>query len=292
MNVSTITHSRKFKIGIFSAFLLVSALAWFGMWLYGQYYVSTDDAYINANIVQIAPRISGKIIKIAVKNNQHVAKDQLLFQIDPVPFQVALNYAQAQVEMRSAELTRATNAEKRSVELVQKKFLSAQDSDNSIAALKSAQSGFDAAKANLEQAKLNMQYTNVYAPTSGWLTNFNIREGDIVATDQSLFALIDDNEFWADANFKETEMSHIKPGQSANIATDLYPDHKFTGFVESISGGAGSAFSLLPPQNATGNWVKVTQRVPVKVRIVDTDPNYPMRVGISANVTIYLQSTT
>jgi membrane fusion protein (multidrug efflux system) len=105
-----------------------------------------------------------------------------------------------------------------------------------------------------------------------------------------LFALISNSEFWVDANFKETELEHIHPGQLANIYVDMYPGHTFSGVVESISGGTGSAFSLLPPQNATGNWVKVAQRVPVRIRVLNPEQDFPLRIGTSASVRISLRS--
>lgn len=292
MNFKELTHAKYFKHFAILTFIVFSFLGWLTVHIYGEYFSSTDDAYINANVVQIAPRVTGKIDKVNVSNNQHVDKGQILFTIDAVPFQTALDYAQSQVQLQQAQLTKAANTSQRIQELFIKKYASQQDSDNAIAALKTAQSSLAAANANLIQAQLNLGYTVVKAPVSGWLTNFNLREGDIVTIDQPLFALVDESEFWADANFKETEMENIKPGQHATIVTDLYPKHEFSGFVESISSGAGNAFSLLPPQNATGNWVKVTQRVPVKVRIINPDPNYPLRVGVSANVTIDLNSTT
>ena len=99
-----------------------------------------------------------------------------------------------------------------------------------------------------------------------------------------LFTIIGDGEYWVDANFKETELERVQPGQQARVVVDMYRDHEFKGEVESLSAGSGQAFSLLPAQNASGNWVKVTQRVPVRVRIVDPDPNYPLRVGTTASV--------
>lgn len=292
MHFRELTHAKYFKHFAILTFVIISFLGWLIFHIYGTYFSSTDDAYINANIVQIAPRVSGKIDKINVSNNQYVTKGQVLFTIDSVPFQTALDYAQSQVQLQQAQLTKAANSAQRIQELLVKKYASQQDSDNAIAALKTAQSGLAAANANLTQAQLNLNYTVIKAPVTGWLTNFSLREGDVVTIDQPLFALVDDSEFWADANFKETEMENIRPGQHATIVTDLYPNHEFNGFVESISSGAGNAFSLLPPQNATGNWVKVTQRVPVKVRISNPDPKYPLRVGVSANVTIDIHSTS
>ncbi len=281
-------QSSKFKRIIIIVFFVLSGLVWFGVREYKHHYLSTDDAYVNANVVQITPRITGKVIKLYVSNNQYVKKDQRLFDIDPEPFQLAIDSAQAQLAMSSAELENALLTKNRTLALVPKKFLSRQDGDNAIANFKAATAKAELAKAALAQANLNLTYTNVTAPTSGWVTNVSLRTGDIVTENQALFALISDEEFWVDANFKETEMAAIKPKQTAIIVTDLYPNHRFTGVVESISGSSGAAFSLLPPQNATGNWVKVTQRVPVRVRVLTPDTALPLRVGTSATVTINL----
>ncbi|MDB6097285.1 MAG: secretion protein HlyD family protein, partial [Francisellaceae bacterium] len=123
----------------------------------------------------------------------------------------------------------------------------------------------------------------------GQITNFSLVSGTQVQTGQALFALIKQEGFWVDVNFKETELINIKPGQTANIQFDIYPKLTFKGKVESISGGTGTVFSLLPPQNATGNWVKVTQRVPVKVLIVNKEKELVLPVGISASVRVNLK---
>lgn len=100
----------------------------------------------------------------------------------------------------------------------------------------------------------------------------------------ALFTIISDEEYWVDANFKETELDRVHPGQHAQIVVDMYRHHPFEGAVQSLSGGSGSAFSLLPAQNATGNWVKVTQRVPVRIRVLNPDPAFPLRIGTTASV--------
>lgn len=286
-----LTSSRNFKKYIIILFFLVSGVSWFASRLYSNYYVSTDNAYINANIVKISPRVTGKIVNLYVDNNQYVKKGQWLLDIDPEPFQTAIDSAKAQVEISEAHLNQATSAGKRTLELVKTKYASKQEGDNTEASMKVAQAQLENAKANLAQAQLNLQYTRVAAPISGWVTNVNVQTGDVVLANQPLFIVISDEKFWTDANFKETEMSAIKPGQPAIIVTDLYPGFKFKGIVESISGGSGSAFSLLPPQNATGNWVKVTQRIPVRIRILNPDPKHQLRIGISAKVTIELKKT-
>ena len=118
------------------------------------------------------------------------------------------------------------------------------------------------------------------------MTNLSLVAGSNVMANAPIAALIVDNSFWVDANFKETQLAGLHPAQPDDIVVDMYPDKTFHGIVASISGGTGTALSLLPPQNATGNWVKVTQRVPVRVRITDADPEHPLRVGATAAVTI------
>lgn len=284
-----ITNVKHIKMIIIAVFFGLSAMGWFAMWMYGRFYVSTDNAYINANVVQIAPRVTGKVVVLNVNNNQYVKQGQPLFVLDKEPFQIAVDAARAQVEMSEAQLDKASITSKRTNALVKKKYMSPQEGDNTMAQLKTATAQLEHAKAALRQAELNLTYTEVLAPTSGWVTNVTLRVGDIVIGNQALFALISNEEFWADANFKETEMSMIKTGQKAKIVTDLYPKHPFEGVVESISGGAGGVFSLLPPQNATGNWVKVTQRIPARIRILNPDPQKQLRIGISATVTVNIR---
>lgn len=285
-----VTQSKYFKQTVVIAFLAISFVVWVGFRIYAHYYTTTDDAYINANVVQIAPRVSGKVMHVYVADNQFVKKGQVLFDLDRAPFQAAVDSASAQVQVNEAQLAKFTMTAQRTLALVKENYMSPQDKDNVTAELKSATSNLEYANSQLAEAELNLQYTKITAPTDGWVTNLSLRSGDISTANQPLFALIGNSEFWADANFKETEMEGIHPGQTATIVTDLYPDHPFKGVVESISGGAGSAFSLLPPENSTGNWVKVTQRIPVRVRITNPDDKYPLRIGISSDVTVNLQS--
>jgi membrane fusion protein, multidrug efflux system len=142
------------------------------------------------------------------------------------------------------------------------------------------------AAAELAQAQLDLRHTHIVAPTSGKLVNFDLRVGTMVQQEQDLFDLVNENLWWAEANFKETQLARIRDGQRASITVDMYPGHHFSGTVESMSAGSGSEFSMLPPENATGNWVKVTQRFPIKVVVNKLDSNYPLRAGASATVII------
>ena len=282
----TSTATRQITLAIAASIIIAGCFVY---WLYSRNYASTDDAYVNANVVQIACRVSGQITTLNSENNQFVQQGQLLFSLDPEYFKVAVAKAQAQLAMAEATLLNAQLTANRVTGLVAKTVLSKQDGDNATTNLQNALAAEAVAKSNLAQAELDLQYSSVTAPTSGWITNMNLRNGSIVTANQPLFALVSNNEYWVDANFKETELQRIKPGQKAEIALDMYPDRSFKGVVESISSGSGTVFSLLPPQNAVGNWVKVTQRIPVKIRILDMDQNYPLRIGTTASVTIHLK---
>jgi membrane fusion protein (multidrug efflux system) len=144
----------------------------------------------------------------------------------------------------------------------------------------------DVARAALDRARLNLSYTRITAPVSGILGKIQVRPGDVVQSGQQLFPLVDDKTYWIDANYKETDLERIRSGQTATISMDMYPDETFHGVVESVSPASGAAFSLLPPENATGNWVKVTQRFPVRVRVTGSNADAPLRIGASCSVTI------
>jgi membrane fusion protein, multidrug efflux system len=313
------------------------AIVLFGVryWRYSQLYLSTDNAYLNANTVEVAAQVSGPVIKVYVSNNQAVKEGDPLFDIDPRPFEVALDRAraqlrlaqqsvsqqsaavlaaEAQVAQRQAELLNARRVNARDQQLVKRGFFSQQGAEAAYTQVATAEAALHAAQANLEQARsalgdtgpqnanvqaaeaavrqaeLDLQHTHVVATANGSIANLSLRPGNVVQPGVPLFALISNQEFWADANFKETELESSGPGSEATITTDMYPDHPFQGVVESVSGGSGQAFSLLPPQNATGNWVKVTQRVPVRVRITNPDPRFPLRIQTTATVEIDLRS--
>jgi len=149
-----------------------------------------------------------------------------------------------------------------------------------------------AASAGLDKATHERVKTHVTAPASGWISNVNLRPGSVVQAGTPAFAIIEDGNWWVDANFKETDLGRVKSGQKATIRLDMYPDTTLDGVVESISAGSGATFSVLPPENATGNWVKVTQRFPVRIRITSEPiPDKPLRLGASATVTINTTDT-
>lgn len=297
-------------------------------------YPSTDDAYVQAHIANIAPQVSGKVQKVFVQQNQMVKQGQILFTIDPTSYRInqekansalantitkvhalesAVNASQADVAAKLASQTLATSQYKRTLKLFKEKIEARAQLDNATSSLHQAQAAYRASLANLNQAKqqlgksgdnnaliqqakaaldqanLDLLHTRIYAPNAGMVSNLSLRPGDEVSQAQNLFAIIETNKWWAQANLKETQLKRIKPGQPATIKIDMYPDQIFKGMVESISYGSGDTFALLPAENATGNWVKVTQRFPVKVWILPDSKQmhqYPLRVGSSCLVTI------
>jgi membrane fusion protein (multidrug efflux system) len=330
---ATDTLSRRKPIKWAVILLVAVAAAIFGWryWRNSELYVSTDNAYINADKVEISSQVQGPVQRLYVSENQPVKAGDPLFDIDPTPYRLALDKAdaqfrlamqsvsqqsaavaaaEAQVVQRKAELRNAEDNFRRTQRLVTQGFLSKQGGESARTQMTTAAAALRAAEANLEQAKsalgtagndnasvraaeaaaaqarLDLQNTHVAAPTDGVVTNISLRPGNIVQPGTPLFVIISNRGYWVDANFKETELKRIRAGEKVTIDVDMYPDHRFHGVVESVSGGSGTAFSLLPPQNATGNWVKVTQRVPVKIRVIDPDPRYPLRVGTTATVKV------
>jgi len=195
--------------------------------------------------------------------------------------------AQREGEAPSSELTAALTAWHDAVQAfedAQAAFDKAQDAKLTVT---TPTVQLRAASAQLDKATHDRVRTHVIAPANGWLSNVTLRPGTVVQAGTPVFAIIEDGQWWVDANFKETDLARIKPGQKATIRLDMYPGTTLDGVVESISAGSGASFSVLPPENATGNWVKVTQRFPVRIKITSSPaPDKPLRMGASATVTI------
>jgi len=221
--------------------------------------------------------------------------------------QAAVDAAQAEVSELEAEHNDALRNNERMQDLLKRKSVAQAQADTAryklretTAALEDARSVLQqtvrelgeagarvrVAGAALAEARLDLSHTRVTAPVSGVLGTLDVRPGDVVTAGQQLFPLVDGSAIWVDANYKETDLHRIKIGQSATISVDMYPGKTFHGHVESVGPASSAAFSLLPPENATGNWVKVTQRFPVRVRIDNPDTATPLRLGASSTVRI------
>jgi membrane fusion protein (multidrug efflux system) len=335
--MSTFLPVRRPHLRVVAAALAVVILAAGGWWYWRQSQArqSTENAYVNARVVQVSALVMGQVTQVPIHDNQLVHRGDVLFALDRRPFEAAL--AEAEGRLRQAEQgTRADTSEvavaqadvarlradlanadanlRRTRELVGQGFMSKQALDDAQARGNAAQAAVEAgiarvkkaqaavapapsgvtpavrvAQAEVEKARLDLEHAVVRAPEDGTVTHFDLTAGTVVTPGNPLFALVVADSFWVDANFKETELRGVHPGLPATIVVDMYPAHDFHGRVESLSGGTGAAFSLLPPQNANGNWVKVAQRIPVRVSVDDPDPSFPLRVGATATVTVSLQ---
>ncbi|MBV9873359.1 MAG: HlyD family secretion protein [Verrucomicrobia bacterium] len=337
-------------IGISLVFIVAAA----GLYLYAQSasHESTDDAFIAAHTIEVAPKIAGKVDSVLVKDNQLVKKGDLLVQIDPRDYDAQLDQKQASLESVKAEAASAQAAVdqqianvrslhatldqdsadeqasqaqadqtsddlQREQDLYKTHVVSIQDLIHSQVANRSAQANLESAKkkvaageaqlaegeaqvrtfqalveyvlaqekqngAGVESAKLNDSYTRVYASETGRITHKSVEPGDYVQVGQSLLALVP-SEIYVTANFKENQLSLMRPGQPVEIEVDALGGRKFEGHVDSIQMGSGAAFSLLPPENATGNYVKVVQRIPVKI-LFDQIPDVGLPLGPGESV--------
>jgi membrane fusion protein, multidrug efflux system len=300
-------------------------------YMLGGRYAATDDAYLQAARVEISCNVSGRVVEMDVHDNQPVHSGDMLFQIDPRPFQIAIQDAEARLagsrltvqaleaayHQRQADESAARNTIAfRQDDFDRKKKLAA-DGITSQAQLDQASHDLNVARqalvaasqqtasaladlggdttapidsrpavreaqATLDRAKLNLSYTTVRAPMDGIVTKVEqLQVGDYINAVVPLFALVSQQNMWVEANFKETDLAHMRPGQKATFTVDAFPGVSFTGRVQSTSPGTGASFSLLPPENSSGNWVKVVQRLPVRLSIDPGQAELPLAAGMS-----------
>ncbi len=309
-------------------------------WLSSGRYVSTDNAYVQRDRVTVYSDVSGRIVEVGAKENQPVAAGDLLFRIDPQPFRIALDqanaalatarlqvaqyraaYQQALATLKTAEDNNDYQAKslQRQKDLLAKGVSTQANFDSAENASRAAEQALSQAKQNVaatlsalggnpeietdkhplvlaalakrEQAALDLKNTEVRAPAAGVVAQADrMLVGQYVTPSVAVMSLVETGTTWIQANFKETELTDMRAGQKATIEIDAYPGRTFDATVASIGAGTGSEFSLLPAQNATGNWVKVVQRVPVRIRLDNPDPGVPLRIGLSAYVSVDTKS--
>ena len=272
------------------------------------YYKSTDNAFIEGHIITVAPRVQGPVLKLYIEDNMEVKKGDLLLEIDSSDYKTKLKETKAKLEEEKAKLVSSQNEVTKSLsdldfakadynrylKMYQKGISSKHDYDESLNKLTIAQSNNNAALANyneikaaikrleaqLEQDELNLSYTKIYACQNGLITNRTVEEGNYIQIAQPLFAIVP-KEMWVVANFKETQIANMQKGQSVTIKIDTYPGKKFIGEVDSIQRSTGSKQSLFPPENAVGSYVKIVQRVPVKIIFKEDISKYNIVPGMS-----------
>jgi membrane fusion protein, multidrug efflux system len=277
------TKKQKYYFGLI---ILLLAVGFYIYEKYTSYFPSTDNAYVQANIVNIAAQVSGPVKEIYVSDHALVHKGQLLFTIDPHPFEIALSQASANLAEAEATLDTQQKNTARILKLAAEGQMTKAEGDDAQGKLDALTNAAKAAQSRLESARLDLSYTQVFAPAGGYLDKFSLRIGQVIQADNFLFALVENRQWWVDANFKETDLERIRPGQPVKVVLDMYPELTFKGKVTAISAGSGATFSIFPPENATGNWVKVTQRFPVRIEITPQGENHPLRVGASCTVTV------
>jgi membrane fusion protein (multidrug efflux system) len=229
---------------------LLAALIAGGAYLYdASFHQTTDDAYTTGHVHSISTRVAGTVIEVAVDDNQPVKKGQVLVRLDPRDFQVAVDKAQADYDRAQADFSRDG-------QLLHSGAVSQQEYDEMKAAL-------GVARANLDDAKDQLSYCTIVASEDGVVGNKTVETGNRLGQGTVLMSVV--QEVWVVANYKETQVGKMTRGQAVTIRVDEIPGHTFTGYVDSLSPGSGSTFALLPPENATGNFTKIVQRVPVKI---------------------------
>ena len=273
-------------------FALVGLAAWAAGSLYYRYLQTpwTRDGQVRANIVGIAPRVSGPIVRVAVHDNQPVHQGDLLFEIDPEDFQAQVDLAAGQVQNAEANLKQQTQNLQRQTELYRTHVNALQDFQNAQDSFEAARAQLASAKANLELARLNLGYTKVVAPLEGYVTNMNTSSGTYVTAGNQLMALVDTSSFWIAGYFKENQLPHIRAGQKALITLMGHYGQPFEGIVQTVgwgifvSDGSGSSTTaLLPSVSQTIDWVRLPQRFPVRIQVVGPTP-VPLRIGQTVSV--------
>ncbi|MCQ4164551.1 HlyD family secretion protein [Tahibacter harae] len=313
---------------------LVLGLAGY-FYLTGGRYVDTDNAYVQADQITIAPQIGGRVSEVLVRENQPVKAGDLLFRLDQEPLQIAVQRLEAQLESVRSMLDGARNgyrgaeADLRSAESdlqhAQQQFARVQDlrtrglvaqqalddaanavasargkRDSNSAAVAKAQNllgglpganneslpGYKLALAQLAQARLDLSHAEVRAPVDGVIGKTDLQAGEFLSVGQPAMPLVATGNLWVEANFKETDLTNVSVGQSAEVAIDTYPGRHWKARVASISPASGAEFAVLPAQNATGNWVKIVQRIPVRLLLEPENGAPQLRAGMSAEVQI------
>ena len=332
----SILGSRTLKRTVFLIVIPLLAIC-VGLYLYaaGGRYVSTDNAYVKANVIIISPEVSGRVTSVLVVDNQAVEANDVLLQLDSSPLEITLNRARAQMAVIRTELEslRADYGEtvvqaqlakdkvryldrryKRQRKLLKQGLSSEEKHDEAKHNLQVARREVQiieqrvqrvlaqlagnerlpvdqhprylTAQTTYDQAAVDLKATTIRAPASGIVSNMKLQVGEYAQAGKPVFSLIQNQPIWVEANLKETQLTHIQPGQQATIVVDAYPDKIWESVVSSIAPATGAEFSILPPQNASGNWVKVVQRIPINLVITDQAGGPQLRAGMTVSVRI------
>ena len=310
--------------------LTVAALSPFA-WNYLQSYESTDDAQIDGHIDPLSSRIDGTVVAVHVENNDRVKAGELLVEIDPRDYEVAVAQAKARLELAIAQVAsakqdyaasqanirvndadnfRAQRDAKRFSSLLEQQVVAQNEYDqytavahvdaakvdsareaagSALKTIAAREADVDAAKAALDQALLNLSYTKIYAPANGIVGRRTVELGSRIEPGQSLMFVTETDEIWVTADFKETQLARMHRGEKVSVHVDTF-GRDYQGYVRNLPGASGDRFSLLPAENATGNYVKVVQRLPVRIEFDrGQDPDHLLHPGMSVEPTVWLR---
>ncbi|WP_374080294.1 HlyD family secretion protein [Bdellovibrio bacteriovorus] len=252
-------------------------------------YVTTDNAQVEAHSVMIASKVGGYVKTVHIAEGMKVKKGDLMVEIDDRDYQNTLRQMKGELSSLEARKRDLEKNLKRISELFSKGVVSQQQYDSSSTALAEARAKYEALSAQVAQAELNFENTHIKAPSDGFIAKKSVEVGQLAAPGVPLIGFVDAGERWVTANFKETEIESVQPGKKVNIDVDAISGKSFVGIVESISSATGATFTLLPPDNATGNFTKVVQRVPVKIKFenVSEQEIEALKAGLSAFVKVH-----
>jgi multidrug efflux system membrane fusion protein len=324
-------------IGAVLSFSIIGAAVVAALYVTRVYYVypRTDDAYVRANMIAVAPHVSGPIVKLPIVDNQYVKQGDLLFVVDPRPYQAALDQLSAKLDLTNLEIKAYTDAisaaeaeqKRRGADLAYDKqylariepllprhFVTANDvfdarsrvhaaeaavenarsevrrAENQLGQLGDINTRRKAAEAAVYNARLNVNYCYVHAPFDGLVTNLNISVGQYANEGRDVLSLVDDRKWYVVANFRENFLDHIRPGMTVDVYLLSYPEHRFRGRVQGVGWALyqqnGATVQGLPAVEPTLNWVRLSQRFPVRIILENRDPQHPFRTGQTAVVTI------
>lgn len=251
-------------------------------------YVTTDNAQVAAHAVMLAPKVAGYVVTVNAEEGQKVKKGDILIEIDSRDYENSVTQAKGDVTSLEARRKEADRTFQRLNQLFKSGAVSQQQFDAANAAHSDMRAKYDAAAAHAAQAELNLDNTKIRAPSDGFIAKKSVEVGQMAAIGVPLLGFVDAGERWVTANFKETDISSLKIGADVLIDVDAIPGHTFHGKVESVSSATGATFTLLPPDNATGNFTKVVQRVPVKIiftGLQEADKEL-LRAGLSSFVKV------
>jgi len=334
-------RSRRVGFIALGAVVLIGALAYGAYWFFdARYYGSTDDAYVNGDVVQITSEVPGTVLSVNVDDTQPVQAGQKLLDLDPADARIAVANAeadlaravrqvrgifaqssqlQAQIDQREQSARTADDDLKRRGGLISDGAISAEELSHAHDAVTSSRANLAAAREQLSQtvaqidgttiadhpqvlaaeaavrnAALALHRTEITSPVSGLIAKRSVQVDQRVAAGTPLMAVVPLDDVWIDANFKEGEIEHMRAGQPVTVRTDLYGhDVTYHGHVVGMAAGSGSAFALLPAQNASGNWIKIVQRIPVRVLVDPAELQaHPLRIGLSATVRVDMHDTS